>query len=390
MGHIVDALQPGQTLLGLARDFFGEDFDHIQAIGGNETPIVVIVDTNILLTDLKHSLRVRSLTALVEAARIGVLKVFASMTVRDEVWEKLGVEKVTRKLKIDPVEARQRWKRGYLPWITFLDPTGLPLQSARVKGLLKRDPDDVPTGQLIELLQPDVVFCFDKDLGAFEVLAEGWIHVAIAYRDISRREGTVTSIAMTGTLVIRGTVAGVQISFEALEQVHAILERIDKKILWCLLLVVGVAAVVAVAHPSSRRWLSEQGQMLVSGVKGGVSSLGERIDEVAEIVAVVEQAAGEAKLVLEEQGPRALTPPRGLREYAARALARSRGPLSLPEPMECMKDAGYQTHAKQPQRSLSQMLHTHPQLFYVEERRWSLKSHPFPGACRVLIDLGNR
>jgi hypothetical protein len=380
MGHIVDALQPGQTVLGLARDFFGEEYDHVQFVWGSETPVVGVIDTNILLNDLKHSLRVQPLTALMEAARIGALKLFASTTVRDEVWEKLGIEKITRKLKIAPVEARQRWEQDFLPWITFLDPTGLPLLSARVKALLKQDPDDVPTGQLIELLQPDVVFCYDtRHLGDFDVLADGWIHVAVAYRDISRQEGMVTGVAVTSTLAIKGTLATTQLSLAALEQARAGLERMDKKILWCLILVVGVALGFALAYSPSRRWLSEQGKALASAVKRGAFSLGEHVGEVAEAMAIVEQAAGDARLVLTEQGQRALTPPRGLREYAARALARSKGPLSLPELMEHIEDAGYQTHAKEPERSLSHMLHAHPQLFRVEDRRWSLRSHPFSG-----------
>ncbi len=163
-----------------------------------------------------------------------------------------------------------------------------------------------------------------------------------------------------------------------MEQARAGLEHIDKKILWCLILVVGVALGLALAYPSSRLWSSEQGKALTSAVKRGASSLGEHVGEVAEAIAMVEQAAGDARLVLDSQEQRALTPPRGLREYAARVLARSRGPLSLPELMERIEDAGYQTHAKQPERSLSHMLHAHPQLFRVEDRRWSLRSHPFP------------
>lgn len=378
MGHIVDALQPGQTVLGLARNLFGEESDRILSIWGSETPVVCVVDTNILLNDLKYSLLVQPLTALMEAVRMGTVKLFASTTVRDEVWEKLGIEKITRKLKIDPVEAQQRWKQSYLPWITFLDPTGLPPLSARVKGLLKRDPDDVPMGQLIELLQPDVVFCFDKDLDPFDVLANGWTLAAVAYRDISRREGVMAGVAVTSSFAIKGTLATTQLSLAAVEQARAGLERIDKKVLWCLILVVGVAVVFALAYAPSRRWLSERGKALASAVKQGASSLGERVSEVTEVVATFEQVAKDARLVLTDQGQRALTPPRGLREYAARALARSRGPLSLSELMERIKEAGYQTQAKQPERSLSHMLHAHPHLFCVDERRWSLRSHSSP------------
>jgi hypothetical protein len=377
MKYIVNALQPGQTVLGLAYDFFGEEYDRIQTMRGSTTIVVGVVDTNILLNDLKHSLQEPRLTPLMESARIGSLKLFASTTVRDEVWEKLGIEKITRKLKIDPAEARQRWKQAYLPWITFLDPTGLPLLSARVKGLLKRDPDDVPTGQIIELLQPDVVFCYDKDLVAFDVLAGGWIHVSYAYRDISRQASVMVGVEITGTLTIRVTVVGAQLSFAALEQIYASLQRMDKKILWGMILILVVALGLALACTSSRRWLFVQGQALASAVKQSVSTVEERVGEIAEDMAIIERASVEAKQSLAERQQRALTPPRGVREYAVMALARASGPLSLPELMKRMEAAGYQTEAQQPERYLSHVLHAHPRLFSVEDKCWSLRSHPF-------------
>jgi hypothetical protein len=377
MGPIVTALPPGRTVLGLAHHFFGEEYDRIHATHGS-TPIVVgVVDTNILLNDLKHSLQGPPLTPLMESARIGSLKLFASTTVRDEVWEKLGIEQITRKLKIDPVEARQRWQQGYLPWITFLDHAGLPLLSVRVKGLLKRDPDDVPTGQIIELLQPDVVFCYDKDLVAFDVLAEGWIRVSYAYRDLSRQANVMVGVELTGTVAIRGTVVGAQLSFAALEQIYAGLQRIDKKILGGIILLLVVALGLALACTPSRRWLFAQGQALASAVKRGVSAVGERVGEIAEDMATIEQASVEAYQRLATLQQRTLTPPRGVREYAAMALARASGPLSLPELMKRMKAIGYQTEAQQPGRYLSHVLHTHPRLFKIEDKSWSLRSHPF-------------
>ncbi len=376
--HFVGTLQSGQTVLSLARDFFGEEFDRVQAVQGSKSIVVGVVDTNILINDLKYSLQVKSLTSLMEAVRIGTLKLFASTTVRDEVWEKLGDQKVTRKLKIDPVEARQRWEQAYFPWITFLDPTSLPLLSARVKDLLKLDPDDVPTGQLIELLQPNVVFCYDiRHLGGFDVLAGGWVYVACAYRDLSRQEGVVVGVGVTGTLAIQGTVASAQLSLAALEHIYAGLERIDKKVLCGVILVLAVALGFALVCAPSRHWLSAQGRALTSAVKRGASAVGERVEEIAEVMATIEQASSEAKQLLATQGERAMTPPRGIREYAVMALARSIGPLSLSELMKRIEAAGYQTEAQQPERYLSQVLHAHPRLFKIEDKCWSLRPHPF-------------
>lgn len=137
MVEMVEALQSGQTLLGMAHNWFGEEFVQYGTESNSGRVIVGVIDTNILLGDVRHSLRVKRLTSLMEAARIGALKLFASMTVRDEVWEKLGDEKITKKLKIDSQEACQRWEQDYLPWITFLDPAGLPPLTACPNNLLQ-------------------------------------------------------------------------------------------------------------------------------------------------------------------------------------------------------------------------------------------------------------
>ena len=90
MAHIVETFQAGQTVFGLAHGMFGEEYDRLVDTYGRAHITVAVVDTNILINDVKYSLLAKPLTSLMEAARIGALKLFASTTVRDEVWEKLG------------------------------------------------------------------------------------------------------------------------------------------------------------------------------------------------------------------------------------------------------------------------------------------------------------
>ena len=183
MTQFLGTLRPGQTVLGMAHRFVGGgDWDFLRAINV-ERVVVGVIDTMILIRDIRHSVqKARPLTILMEAVRFGGLKLFASTTVRDEVWEKLTIEEITTQMKINPDEAQQRWEQSYLPWITFLDPTDLPPLSTKVKELQKKDPDDVPTGQIIELIRPDVVFCDDKKhLGDFDIMANDWFAAAVAY-----------------------------------------------------------------------------------------------------------------------------------------------------------------------------------------------------------------
>ena len=103
MSQFLETLQPGQTVLGMAHRFAGgKDWDFLCA-SNVERVFVGVIDRMILIRDLRHSVqKARPLTMLMEAVRFGGLKLFASTTVRDEVWEKLHNEEITTHLKINP------------------------------------------------------------------------------------------------------------------------------------------------------------------------------------------------------------------------------------------------------------------------------------------------
>src|SRR5262249_8119710 len=123
-----------------------------------------VVDANHLLSGLKYRVEHGRPTALLQAAREGSFRLGASTTVRDEVLEHLS--EVLGKYGLDTDAAIQIWRNEYLSVLTFIDLSEVPILGASVAALATRDPDDVPTGQLIELLQPDVAFSRDKDLAA--------------------------------------------------------------------------------------------------------------------------------------------------------------------------------------------------------------------------------
>ncbi len=141
-----------------------------------------VVDTNVWLADITRTLKTSRPSGLLQAARIGTLRLYASTVVRAEVPEKISAR--AKSLKIDPEQARRLWETNYLPRIHFLDPDRLPpLPGGQV---VVRDADDVATGQLIGLLQPSVVLSLDrKHLGEFAVVSDPvkWTMFAAAYRD---------------------------------------------------------------------------------------------------------------------------------------------------------------------------------------------------------------
>lgn len=373
MTQFLEVLRPGQTVLGMAHRFAGgEDWDFLRA-SSVEGVVVGVIDTMILIRDIRHSVqKARPLTLLMEAVRFGGLKLFTSTTVRDEVWEKLAIEEITTQLKINPDEAKQRWEQYYLPWITFLDPTELPLLSAKVRALQKRDSDDVPTGQIIELLRPDVVFCDDKKhLGNFDIMANDWFAAVVAYYATSKRAGVVASLHVGGALAFQGTIAVVEVSFSSLSKVD---KEVWQGILTAVVIILALL-VIAYSIPPSRRWLQQKAQSIVSFSKSCVKGAREYVGGIVDEVGKVEEASIKAKQDLSEMKQRAITPPGKVLEYAAMVLARTPGPLRTSEIVRRMKAYGYETSAEHPERYLSRVLHGHPRLFEKKDRGWSFRSH---------------
>ncbi len=146
-------------------------------------PLVCVLDTNTLLRDLVRAANIQERTGLIRAAQTGLVRLYASTTVRDEMLEKIPLKH--REMHFDdPDVALATWDEMYASLVTFLDPLDLRAESSATKALQLRDRDDVPTARIVELIHPDVIFSADQDLQAFVTVAkEIWTQVAVALRD---------------------------------------------------------------------------------------------------------------------------------------------------------------------------------------------------------------
>jgi hypothetical protein len=371
----LEVFTPHRALLETTQRIIGEEMSQLLLASIKGRVMICVLDTNFLLNDIQNLIRRGSNTWLMDAAQTGIVRLFASTTVCDEVREKLNNPKITgKKLKIDPVVALQHWVTYYIPRITFLDPTGLPHLSPRVKALYSVDPDDVPTGQIIELIQPDCVLSRDHHLASFELISENWGQVVRDYRDASKSDELMIIIVVGENTVFRFSAATFHLSFSLIRKIE-----IDKKIVLALLfLLVGLAVAggLALAHPVSRRWLQERSQSLVSSAKKGTEIVTDYLQGLAHDFAEVQQQGVKAKQNLTQHPQRAKEMPRNVRGYIAVALAGALGSLSATELVARMEKQGYQTSSTYPETYVRTVLHRHPLLFERDERkRWHLRSH---------------
>ena len=157
MHYLLDGLKPGETLLEGAFQLLWLLLGDHQAVQDILDLLGIkveacILDTNRLLNELKFLLKKEHQPSLLLAAKLGGVKIFAAVSVRDEMPRKIG--ELMARWHVDPAVARSTWETQFAPWIHFVDLSELPPLSEKVEILQSRDATDVQTGQLIELLHP--------------------------------------------------------------------------------------------------------------------------------------------------------------------------------------------------------------------------------------------
>lgn len=320
---------------------------------------VCILDTNQIFSDLKYRIQSGYKTGLLEAAQVGTVRLVAAKHVREEVREHL--EEAISKYNIDVVQALRTWEQEYIPHIAFIDAEDVPILSGEVKVLAKRDADDVPTAQLIEMLQPHVALSRDKDLAAFGTVRQDSAQIAVAYRIVAHRDQGILVIQASGTLILAVGAATIDLAISAL---YSLVRRVDRRLL-VLLLIGGALALLALnVFPEPRNWLRDKAKKPLDIARQGIDNY-----------VAMDTAASEArKMLADVQRPSSNTR-QTAREYAAFVLIRAPGPLTVRAITVRMIDAGYRPRGKHPQQHVGYVLRTYPRLFEkVGTTLWRIRS----------------
>lgn len=361
------------TVIGLVQEvltfFLGHEnaFELLNQLG--VSVFTCVLDTNVILKDLSRYILSQQPTGLIIAARIGGVRLFASTVVRDEVPERL--ERLTSRHGIAVAVAREHWWREYAPLITFLDPTDGRALSPRATIVARVDPDDLPTGKVIDLIRPHAALSEDHHLSAYIVGGRHWTQFAAAARDSSRRDADYVVVHL-------GAGFALWMGASAVDGLISLLRRTDRR----LILVVGLASTliagILIAHPASRGWLREKAQRILDL---GPERLHEYLTVISDALIQLHEEDVNAKrasgFILKQQVPR--ESPRLVRDYIPEILSRSHVPLTTGEIVQEMVRRGYEPKGTHPERYVARVLQAHPLLFdELRPHRWGLRSHGGP------------
>lgn len=125
-------------------------------------PYLVVVDANTLMSSIAYQARKKVRPALVGVSRSTPWRVFATTRVFDEVARRLV------RLSGGDVDLLEQMRRilveEYRPVITWVEVDPTEHTDPRVRAVGERDPDDLATAVLAELVAPCVVWSDDGDL----------------------------------------------------------------------------------------------------------------------------------------------------------------------------------------------------------------------------------
>jgi hypothetical protein len=317
---------------------------------------LVLIDTNILLREtLRVSLGESS--ALLEQLKGNAVRFVIPRHVVTEFFEEDKLQRITERRGSAP-EMRRTFIELFAPFLTVLSVDDAWLQH----GLQVPDADDQPLATLTEILEPDAVLSDDqKHLAKLNISSKS-ADVLFALR------WGQNELCLTLTIQHTITISSVVISTSG-TALFDVAKRIPTWV-WAF----GVGAMLgALAHPTSRKWMSDQLHDLPKKLTPLAQSLSRELNQFALEYGTVKLNAQLAEPEIEKAKPNILKAKTEV-GMAIRILARARQPLSIEQIRQRM---GQETESdvKRTQR-LAEALAVHPLVKRLKPGQWVLNGVP--------------
>lgn len=358
---IEHAPEPRATGLGLLQLMLGEQ-QFFRLLDSSGVRIYsCVTDTNVLVNESRAAANLDQPTPLLLATVVGTINIFATTSVRDEVPK--VIREMAHEMQFDPAPVLQAWYRTCAPRITFVDVAGLPQASAATQRLAATYEPDVPTAQLVDLLDPDIFLTLDrKHFREFQIAPVASLplrSLKVAVFDRSVGDALHLGIGIGGSFVVVG-------AFSAIAKIGKLVTKTP-------LAALGTAALAGGLWFAGRNWVRQSWQQ---EAEGGGAATGPVLGQVMAALdtRMTARAAAEETItaVLRER-----TPARTGRDHAARVLARSAAPMRLTWLADRMAAEGYAPRRLPLGRSVEVQLRNHRRLFTCPlENQWDIRSWP--------------
>ena len=210
---------------------------------------VLLVDTNVLRSDVLRRVRRRQFGRMLSALRTSGVSIITPRHVGDEMDEK--IRGFAQKASLDPDAAEEVWRSEYRPELTVVDAADLVDSVAahpHVAATLAHDPDDAPLAALAVLLG-QVALSEDTDLG---LLGTGrpWLAHIVAATDAALSDEMTWVYGWGGAEAVSGLVHAGRSAYGGVQR------AIGPRGTAILAIVLAGLLVGVLVYPRSREWLA--------------------------------------------------------------------------------------------------------------------------------------
>ena len=321
----------------------------------------VVIDTNVLLKDLGYLCRTGRQTTLLAEADSGFVRLMVTPRIIDETTEHIPT--YAKNVRINPDIMFSAWAE-YQRSLIVIDPPKS--DSTPVRSLAARDPDDVPTAELIELLAPELALSSDKDLQDLGFSQNGdWLPHVRNLSKVIERDAVSVTVRVGGAVLI---MVLSQAALTLFRMAVSAIQRIPKQILWPLLASLAVLLLV----PGTRKRMANYVTGLLAKGRELEPAFNHAIKEFMAVVQAKHTEWRQAEAFLKERPKHEGATPSSLREYAIRVLAQSPYPLAAEEIVRHAQALGYQPRGLRSDRYLRTVLRRDRIFYSPDGHRWSL------------------
>lgn len=173
------------------------------------TPLAM--DANSLASDVFYAAANQGHSALLDAAGLGVSRMFAPTHIYRRVYSLLPeLAYGPRAALLD--EAVRLWETEYLRRVRFVDMRDVTIEDPRVQLIAQRDPEDEPVAKLAALLGPCRLMSQDNDFIALGGSAgSDWRAIAVAGRNAMVPTQAIVVSSIPASLIQTGVSSGVDL-----------------------------------------------------------------------------------------------------------------------------------------------------------------------------------
>jgi predicted nucleic acid-binding protein len=342
-----EALQRLHALLRMIQQFGGVEFIELYI-----DRFVLVLDTNIVVPDIRAGLLSRRVTELQSLLASRVFSFLAPAEMEAEILHRLPL--ISKKEQIPESQIMSTWEQRYRPHIKFVD--HLPNEPSELVAFL-RDPSDTPFVTAYEKLKADAVLTNDPDLTLMQIAAFRSPQFVMDLRQYALSKSFELQVVTAATV---WSVAGIGAIISLIRLIVVLVRRFP------VISIFGLGIILFFA-------LSPKGREKFQSVKAGAKDIFETLMSSREAQTFVD-----ASVQARELGNRlrdALPMKQelaGLKDYVRRVLSEALEPLTLDQIQEKVQLLGYNSTSSYARAYLRRLLNKLPEVIGNDQGRWRI------------------